>query len=392
MTAILKANPLSRFNCLCERCEDTCCQGWSMQVDRVTLARYQSDAPELMNAVEQTEDAAWIMRKDPATTLCVKLENGLCGVHKQYGADFLSDACYFYPRVTRKLGEQVVMTAAMSCPEITRLSLFDTQPYTLETGDAERLPNGMKDYLPEGMSAEDALGIHRAFLNAAEDESASAEQIFLRVLSASHSLERIDKNSWLQAAPHYLAHADARLPAAEMNINDPFNLLHALCGLIVASRKTPSPRLQHTIQDMERAMGVTLDWSKVEIVATADTLPAYQKTQALWEGQGAAIYAPVLRRWLQMQLGLALYPFAGFGGSLAERTSIIGVRLATIKLALMCAFSIHGAELPQDVVVRVIQSLSRFMDHLGNAEFSLQIYVETGWTGDSRMRGLLGIR
>jgi len=40
-------------------------------------------------------------------------------------------------------------------------------------------------------------------------------------------------------------------------------------------------------------------------------------------------------------------------------------------------------------VVRIIQSLSRLLDHLGDPAFSLKIYAETGWIKEARMRGLL---
>ncbi len=231
--------------------------------------------------------------------------------------------------------------------------------------------------------------MHQAFLQAAEDTGASPERIFLRIASASRSLERIDRKGWPQAVPFYLAHADERLLPAESDVADPFNLLHALCGLIVASKKRPSARLKQTIADMEKALAATLDWEKVEIHTTPQSAGAYRRMQTLWREKYSAHYAPLLRRWLQMQLALALYPYAGFGNTLSERITIIGVRLATIKLALMCICSIYGSILSQDVVVRVIQSLSRFLDHLGDAGFSLQIYSETGWTQEKRMRGLL---
>ena len=76
-----------------------------MQMDAVTLERYREKAPELLAAVESEPDGSHIMRKDPATGFCVKLEGGLCGIHKTHGETFLGDACYFYPRVTRALGD-----------------------------------------------------------------------------------------------------------------------------------------------------------------------------------------------------------------------------------------------------------------------------------------------
>jgi len=360
-----------------------------MQMDEPTLARYRKDAPELLSAVEAEPDGSWIMRKDPETGFCVKLEGGLCGIHKTHGETFLGDACYFYPRVTRALGDKVVMTAAMSCPEIVRLALFDEQACTLEEATAERLPHSLKNYVPEDTMPDDALAVHQAFLKATQDTQAGAERIFLRIASVSRSFERIDRKDWPKAVSFYLTHADDGLPSAETDAADPFNLLHALCGLIVASKKRPSERLQHTIADMEKTLAVTLDWDMVKIHATPQSAAAYQQLQTLWKDKAAAHYASHLRRWLQMQLALALYPYAGLGDTLSARITIIGVRLATLKLALMCSCGIYGENLPQDMVVRLVQSLSRFLDHLGDADFSMQIYEETGWDKETRMRGLL---
>lgn len=150
-----------------------------------------------------------------------------------------------------------------------------------------------------------------------------------------------------------------------------------------------SDRLRQTVSDMERSLGVTLNWQQVLIHLSEHSADVYQQLKDRWEKTGAR-YQPILRRYLQMQLSLALFPFSGLGHTINERITIIGVRLATIKLALMCACGIHGPELPQDVVVRVVQSLSRFVDHLGDPAFSSQIYAETGWNRESRMRGLLG--
>ena len=247
--------------------------------------------------------------------------------------------------------------------------------------------NRLKIIFRKGWSEEDALAVHRAFLAAAEDTNVSAERIFLRVASVSHSLERIDRKNWPQAVPFYFAHADERLPPAERHEADPFNVLHALCGLIVASKKRPSARLTQTIADMEKALMVTLDWGKIEISATRQSADAYRHVHTSWREKYAVHYAPLLRRWLQMQLSLALYPFAGLGNTLHERITIMGVRLATIQLALMCSCSINGAALPQDIVVRVVQSLSRFLDHLGDAGFSLNIYSETGWIRENGCAG-----
>jgi len=388
MPTIYRTDALAGFSCLGDKCEDTCCQNWSMQVDDATFELYQTKAPNLLDAVVE-EDGLRVMKKSPVTRFCVKLDGGQCNIHKQLGSGFLGDACHFYPRVTRSLGPTTLMTATLSCPEIARLWLLADRPAELQQADAERLPHTLKDYLPEGLSPQDALALHQLFLQATEDSNATPERIYARIAKAGRQLDSLPVGQWPIGAGIYLRSADAAQPIPDGNVLDPFNLLHALCGLIVASQKPASPRLQTTIAEMERALSVKLDWQNVTIDATNASASAYEGLKFTWSQHCAQRYNPVLRRWLQAQLSVGLFPFAGLGATVSERITIIGVRLATIKLALMCACDIYGGELPPEVLIRVIQSLSRFMDHLGDAKFSLMIYTETGWTQEGRLRGLL---
>lgn len=389
MTTILRTNVVSRFSCLGDKCPDTCCRGWSMQVDETTLTRYKTEAPELLSAVEAGGVASpWIMRKD-AKGVCVKFEGGLCGIHKTRGDKFLGDACHFYPRITRGLGDQMLMSATASCPEIMRLALEEKDLLSLTDFDVERLPESMKNYLLEEMTSQEALSVHQAFLQAASDESARVETVFARIASVSRSLERLQKKDWSKAIALYLKLADGRLSAPEMQNADPFNILHALMGLIVASRKPVSERLRQTLSDMEKALGVTLDWEQVLILPSEGSLAASQRVQSKWKEKYAQHHSSALRKFLLMQLSMGLFPFAGLGDTLTQRITFIGVRLATVRLAIMCACDQKEGVLDEENLVRIIQSLSRFLDHLADPTFSLQIYGEAGWVSEARMRGLL---
>ena len=380
---------LAQFSCLGDQCEDTCCKGWGMQLSAQTVEKYQREAPELMDAVTSGE-AEHIMKRDPATDYCVKFEAGWCGVHAKYGTDFLGDACHFFPRTTRGLGDAAVMTASLSCPEVVRLALLQDGGFSHEQSEAARLPHSLKNYAPEGLDEATCLNIHRAFIDAALDEQAAPEMVMARLRSVAASLQSVDIKSWGMAAPFYLKHADARLPQPEAQIADPFNLLNALQGLIGASRKTSRPRLEWTLRDIEQALHVTLDWERLSIATSEQSLAAWQAMQARWQAEWAAHFAPMLRRWIAAQLAVALFPFGGFGDTLTDRATLLGVRFATLKLALMSACQMKGGLIADADVVRVVQSLARFLDHLADPALSMQIYSETGWVREPRLRALVG--
>ncbi len=385
----LRTKLVSEFVCTADKCVDTCCKHWSMQVDAGTIDRYKKEAPELLEFIEKDSDSSFIMRKDAQTGYCIKFEDGKCGIQLKYGEAFLGDACNFYPRITRRAGDMEIVAATMSCPEIARIALYGEQPFTLEEASLARLPQEMKNILPEELTQEEVIKLHTIFIEATEDKDVNAERVFARISSASRSLQRIDKKNWLNAAPMYLRLADSGLPDAEMNINDPFNLLHSLCGLVVASKKVIPPRLQQTISEMEAALCVKLYWKNIAIVTSDESIIAYEKLRALWQNEMQEVYSPLLKRWLGAQLSSSFYPFAGLGETLPDKVTIIGVRFAILRLALLSAYSINMGNLHQDDVVRVVQSLSRFLEHLAEPKFSLEIYAETGWSKENRMLGLL---
>lgn len=360
-----------------------------MQVDSATEQRYRKEAPVLLDSIVGEENAT-IMKRDSKTDYCVKFDGGLCGIQNKYGEDFLGDACYFYPRSARKLGNELALTATLSCPEIARLSLFDAHAFEESTLAIGRLPLGTQDYLPTGITSAQAHAIHHAFLAAALQENFSAERNFMRVCTAAESLARITPTAWPDAVPFYLQHADASLPVAEPRPTDPVYLLQALCGLVAAAKHVHQTRLMQTIHDMESALHVTIRWETLAIVALPDSAYAVESLHTRWKKEWQNAFAPLLKRYLAMQLSLALFPFAGFGDTLVERAAIIGIRMATVRLALMslCVQSIAAPS--ENDIVRVVQSLSRFLDHLSGASFSLQIYQETGWLKSGRLRALLG--
>jgi lysine-N-methylase len=360
-----------------------------MQVDVATRDKYAKDAPELLEAVD-TGESEFIMRRDPQTDYCVRFEGGLCGVHRDYGTSFLGDACHFYPRISRQLGNHASMTASLSCPEVTRLALFSEPTVSWQASKTDRLPYSLKDYLPEGLSSEQAWKIHTTCVDFAGNAELSPEQLIACFVSVAASLERQPLASWPDAIAFYLRMAPGRLPTPESQAADPFNLLHMMYGLLGAAKPTARPRLMETLQTIADALHVSYQPEAAAIVLEDDSTTRWMMIEQLWSMNGAPTYAPILRRWVQTQLTMMLFPFAGFGASLSQRAVLLGVRFAITRLALMCAYFTHDASLSAEMIVRIVQSLSRFLDHLADPTLCLRICEETGWVRESRLRALVG--
>lgn len=389
MHSVSSSSFLKHFECKGAQCEDTCCIGWAMQVDDATCHRYQGT--DIQKDVVE-EHGIKVMRRDTQTGTCVRFNNGLCSIQSERGTDYLGDACHFFPRITRKLGAHVLMTAGLSCPEIARLSLYTTDDASLHYTPAtlERLPYTLKDYCPAELTDDQALSIHQFFVDFCLTSTHSAERTFSIIHSVARSLAMIDTAMWPTATPFYLTHAHTRLPVPEHQTEDPFNLLHALAGLVDASPAMGKPRLEETITDIERALNVTLHRKHGAITTTERSVDTLLMMEHQWHLQWSDALQPILKNWLNVQIANSLFPFAGFGNTLIEVITLTGIRLAIVKLALM-SFCSNNQRLPEETeTIRIIQSLSRFLEHLSSPEFSIKIAQETGWIREPRMRALIG--
>lgn len=130
---VLMPQYMRHFQCTGGRCEDTCCAGWEVPVDRVTLEKYRGVSdPELALLLKEnvgpgSAGQAWInmgeSRRCPFLT-----SEGLCFLQLKLGEDFLSDTCYTFPRVINEVEGVLEKSATVSCPEAARLVLLDPAP------------------------------------------------------------------------------------------------------------------------------------------------------------------------------------------------------------------------------------------------------------------------
>lgn len=389
-TPIHQSNFLANFKCLGDSCPDTCCKNWGMQIAAPTIAKYERNAPELLQAVS-SENGVSIMKRDSCSDYCVKFEAGLCQIHRDYGEDFLGDACHFYPRSTRKLGDNIIMSAAISCPEITRLSLL--QPLSesnYQNSNITRLPDSLSDYLPNELKADDALNLHKMLIDYAIKPDISAEAALINFNILLDALALQPPENWLEATPLYLKIADSRRASPAFNIADNFNLLNILVALVNVTTTQINPRLKQTLDEMQQSLNVSFEGGAMQIAddAAEKWLKSLTKWQNIWQHEQNDNF----KKWLCAELALNLFPFSGGGDDFQTRLLIIAVRFATMRLAVM-SYYINNDRAPNlEELTRIMQSLARFLDHLNDATNSIILYEQMGWFEQSRFNGLLLIQ
>jgi lysine-N-methylase len=132
----LQPHSYHSFRCIGADCEDTCCTGWNVNVDKLTYEAYQRcDDPELGPRLHQLVTIGAASASDDTharITLsgvsCPFLAEGLCAIQKKLGEQYLSTTCAKYPRVLNVVDNVLQRSLDLSCPEAARIVLLDPNP------------------------------------------------------------------------------------------------------------------------------------------------------------------------------------------------------------------------------------------------------------------------
>lgn len=134
MRPILIPEYFEEFSCIGGACEDTCCAGWNITVDKKTYQNYRKvKHPEISEKLQryvkrdrkQQDDSNYAkLLLDENKNCHMMLEDGLCSIHKELGEEFLCNTCATYPRQFTQVGSVVEKSLTLSCPEAARVVLL----------------------------------------------------------------------------------------------------------------------------------------------------------------------------------------------------------------------------------------------------------------------------
>ncbi|MBW6410676.1 flagellin lysine-N-methylase [Clostridium weizhouense] len=126
---------LKDFKCIGGECEDTCCVGWDVDIDKITFKQYYKVQDKEMKKLFQknaynneyyySEDVDYGKMKLKKGKVCPFLdENKYCIIYSKLGEEYLSNVCTSFPRITNKINGYYEMSLDVACPEAARILLL----------------------------------------------------------------------------------------------------------------------------------------------------------------------------------------------------------------------------------------------------------------------------
>lgn len=131
----LKTSHFDQFQCIGGACEDTCCAGWTVTIDKKAFKNYKNTKnanlkPLLDIALKRNRKSIndfdygkFAMNEQNACSMLD--EKGLCSIQTNLGAESLCTTCSVYPRYLKEVNGVLEKSLDVSCPEAARLVLFE---------------------------------------------------------------------------------------------------------------------------------------------------------------------------------------------------------------------------------------------------------------------------
>lgn len=400
----LAVNYAARFVCIGGECEDTCCAGWTVPVDRLALERF-SQLPE--SRLKQDLQAAIEPKQPPSPHLAVIRMNsehrcplqdaaGLCRVHAQLGGDALPETCRQYPRYTQTINGRTETALALSCPEAVRLVLFTPDLLGPEGAKSAGLGAPSLDASQPLHAWADQIRALVLWLVAGNRSYPLWQRMFLLRLLC-HRLDQLRTSGTEHQTPALLAEFEASVasgalrPAMDQLPNSTaaqLDVVLQLAGLMLQHSNLP-PRFVECVNAFTTGIGNGPGATLASLAA------GYETARERWFEPFVAQHPQMLENWLVNAIIRHRFPFGWQSKEEHAPTTAVqefdglAANFALMRGLLIGVAGFHREAFGSAQVVHTVQAASKHFEH--HPEFlsrARTLLLETG-LADARGSALL---
>lgn len=126
------------FKCIANRCTDSCCIGWEIDIDSATYDKYRLMPEAFRKNIAVCDGGAhFVLTKDERCPFLQR--DGLCKIILENSEDMLCDICREHPRFYEWYGEYKDAGVGLCCEEAVRLLLESEKALEYETVETQEI-------------------------------------------------------------------------------------------------------------------------------------------------------------------------------------------------------------------------------------------------------------
>lgn len=367
----------NEFKCIGSACEDTCCAGWKVSVDKKSFNKYRKItsgplAQELKANITRERrtpsDLAYGKIKMDSEGRCTLLrEDGLCKIHSELGEEYLCHTCTIYPRHHNQVDERMEKSLGVSCPEAARLVLLNPNgiEFLVEEEDVKKIQtNQTPDYFWDiRMFAIELLQSR----NASMDERLIVLGMFLEKVDALSKSEKNEKIPVLMNRYRQLLDDQNQLEMIKElpnNLSFQMDLVRKLI-ILRQSLGLSNTRYVECLNDLINGLKLN-DGSAIE-----HSLHLYQNATAHYYEPFMKDHHYILENYVVNSLFKSVFPKNTV--NLFEQYADLIIHYLLVKLHLIGISATHEG-LTIDLAIKCIQSFSKTFEH--NTKFFVDVLNE----------------
>jgi lysine-N-methylase len=368
---------IKEFTCIGTACEDTCCSGWEVTIDKETYKKYKRvknftfksrlDQNVVRNRSKPTRNNVAKMKMNQ--TKCSFLnEQSLCDIQLTLGEEFLCNTCTIYPRTIHNVNGTIERSLNVSCPEAARLILLNVNGISFEQGEEvlssrdvtslfiqtnNEIATNWKDYFDE---------YRYVTISILQNRNSSLEERLLVLGLLYNELQDSVNNDQMDEIPNILGQylksvENDTLQGVFSNISNRLEIQLRLCRELVLLRLKngiTSSRYLECSKEMISGLGIEKNASNEEILKR-------------YESSFLKYYEPFMRNHEYMiENYLVNYVFKNCmpvdSESLFESYARMILQYSLIKIHLI-GMANHHQGLSVELTIKLIQSLSKTFEH-----------------------------
>ncbi len=164
----------NEFRCIADKCEATCCAGWQIVIDEISLKKYKKVKKEFQNQIKKGVNFKEGIFFQKEQKRCAFLnEYNLCDMYIALGEDALCETCKRYPRHIEEFENVREFTLSVSCPEVAQILLSKTKPVIFYEKEIEAEEEVFDDFNP--MLYEKLIEARKLLIEVLQDRSLEIE-------------------------------------------------------------------------------------------------------------------------------------------------------------------------------------------------------------------------
>jgi lysine-N-methylase len=388
MTVSKALNPeyVKNFNCIGSDCEDTCCAGWGIMIDRKTYKKYKKIKDEEFKQIfntgikrikENPSDKSYAVMNLNEKNQCHFLtKEGLCKIHRDYGESYLCTTCSVYPRVTNYINNIFETSLTPSCPEAARLILLNSEGITFEfietSEEVKYVANVHHDKTSKDSLKNYFSEIRRTIITILQDNRYDISERLILMGMLSERLEMLYK----KFEPHQVSDVlKSYLLLMDKGIDKSFFeeltkkeiLLLDICNILMSNR------LKHEIKN-DRYVNVveeTLEGLQLKGVehASENHIKIYRQALEKYYNPFISKHHYIFENYLVNQAFSACIPFDK--DTIFKSYIKFIIQFVVLKIHFVGVGNFNQG-LNKDIAVRIISSFSRSFQH--NPTFMNRVY------------------